>query len=404
MRIVSKLLAGCAALALMAASTGQVLADPPGGVTPRGSDVVGVGSDTIGYLLDQFSLDYDKSHPKAASLLYSWDATSPAGGKAGGLIVTKATCKAVVRPDGSLAGISALTADATQPSDRFNHCVDYAGSSTAPSGTHRPCIVGHICYIPLAGDAVTWASRAAASGGTDAPASLTLTQLKNIYQCKVTNWAKVGGRPGPIKAFLPQTSSGTRAFWLAALGLVKPGRCVSDEGNTLQDNQGISPVLDSQEAIVPYSVADYLAQVYRDARCARSSCTGSPACKPTASENTFGCDEHGVLSINEIGLSKPTLPWPLPKSKCKPCTINPKFTQVFQRLVYIAVRRASTPDHIPAYLEPFFGAKGGKKPGWVCSSPQAKVDIEEYGFLALGGPPTPSDIPNAIPLCGTPYH
>lgn len=402
MRIVGKLLAGCAALALIAVSGGQVLADPPGGVVPRGSDVVGVGSDTIGYLLDQFSLDYNKSHPKAASLLYSWDATSPAGGKAGGLIVTKATCKAIVRPDGSLAGISALKADATQPSDRRNHCVDYAGTSTARSGIPRPCAVGHICYIPLARDAVTWASR----GSTDAPASLTLAQLRDIYLCKITNWAKVGGHPGPIKPFLPQTSSGTRAYWLTALGLVKPGKCVSDAGNTLQDNQGISPVLDSREAIVPYSVADYLAQVYRDARCTHSSCTGSPACKPTASENTFGCDEHGVLRINEIGGSKPTLPWPLPKSRCMPCTINPKFTRVFLRLVYIAVRQASTPDHIPAYLEPLFGAKAVtvKKSGWVCTSPQAKRDIEEYGFLVLGISPALSDIPNARVQCGTPYY
>jgi ABC-type phosphate transport system substrate-binding protein len=404
MRIVSRLLAGCAALALMAASAGQGLADPPGGVTPKGSDVVGVGSDTIGYLLDQLSSDYNESHPKAASLLYSWDATSPDGGKAGGLITTKATCKAISRPDGSLAGIAALMAGARQPSGKHDHCVDYAGSSTAPAGTRPPCSVDGICYLPLAVDAVTWASRAAASGGTDAPASLSLTQLKDIYSCKVTNWAKVGGHPAPIKAFLPRKSSGTRAFWLEALGLAHPGKCVSDEGNTLQDNQGISPVLDSPEAIVPYSVADYLTQVYRDARCTNSSCTNSPACEPTAPDNLFGCDEHGFLAINEIGGSKPALPWPLPKSKCKSCTINPKFTRDFQRLVYIAVRRASAPDHIPAYLDPVFGAGGGKKPGWVCSSPQAKTDIEEYGFLALGGSTTLSDIPNARPACGTPYH
>jgi len=369
MRTVTRLLAACAALALIAMSAGQVLADPPGGVTPRGSDVVGVGSDTIGYLLDQFSSDYNKSHQKAASLLYSWDATSPAGGKAGGPITTKAGCKPVPRPDGSLAGIAALMAGATQSSDHHIHCADYAGSSTAPAG--KPCAVGHLCYLPLAGDAVTWASRAAASGGTDAPASLSVTQLKDIYLCKITNWADVGGHPGPIKAFLPQTSSGTRAFWLAALGLAKPGKCVSDVGNTLQDNQGISPALNSPEAIVPYSVADYLAQVYRDARCTRASCTSSPACKPTKSENLFGCDEHGVLAINEIGGSKPALPWPLPKSTCETCTINPKFAPPFQRLVYVAVRRAATSDHIPAYLQPLFGPAGGKKPGWVCSSPQA---------------------------------
>ena len=370
MRIVSRLLAGCAGLALIAATAGQGLADPPGGVIPRSRDVVGVGSDTIGYLLDQFSADYDKSHPKTGSLLYSWDATSPASGKAGDLITTKSMCKAIARPDGSLAGIAALIADATQPSARRIHCVDYAGSSFAPAGAHSPCAVSRICYVPLARDVVTWASRAAGSGGTDAPANLSLAQLRDIYLCKLTNWAKVGGHSGPIRAYLPQTSSGTRAFWLAALGLAKPGKCVSDVGNTLQDNEGVNPVLDSREAIFPYSVADYLTQVYRDARCTHSSCTGSPPCEPTASQNQFGCDEHGVLAINEISHFMPALPWPLPKSKCKSCTTNPEFTPTFQRLVYIAVRRASTPDHIPAYLEPFVGVTGKKKvPGWLCSSP-----------------------------------
>jgi ABC-type phosphate transport system substrate-binding protein len=404
MRLASKLLAGCAALVLMALPAGQVLADPPAGITPRGSDVVGVGSDTIGYLLDQLSQDYNESHPKSASLLYSWDATNPVSGKAGDLIVSKEGCKAVARPDGSLAGVSALRAGILDPSARQDHCVDFAGSSSAPAGTRPPCSVQHICYLPLAKDAITWASRSAASGGTDAPASLTLSQLRSIYSCTTTNWAKVGGHPGQIKPFLPQTSSGTRIFWLSALGLTAPGSCVSDENNTLQDNQGLSPALDSAQAIVPYSVAAFLAQVYRDAHCTRSSCTGSPACKPTAAQNVFGCDEHGVLRINEISGSPPTLPWPLPKSKCKPCTINPQFIPTMQRLVYIAVRRTSTADHIPAYLEPFFGSSKGKKPGWICTKPQAKVDIAAYGFLTLSDTPTRTDVPNALPRCGTPYH
>jgi ABC-type phosphate transport system substrate-binding protein len=410
MRIASKLLAGCAALVLtaltlMAPAMGQARADPPGGTTPRPSDVVGVGSDTIGYLLDQLSRDYDKSQPKGASLLYSWDAANPASGKTGDPIVTKKGCKAVPRPGGSLAAISALHAGLLDPAGHHVHCVDFAGSSSAPASASRPCSVEHICYLPLATDAVTWASRSAASGGTDAPARLTISQLKGIYSCKITNWATVGGRHGRIRPFLPQTSSGTRTFWLSALRLKAPGACVSDEGNTPPDNQGINPALDGAQVIVPYSVADFLTQVYRDARCTHSSCTGSPACTPTAAQNLFGCDEHGVLRLDEIsGSPPPTLPWPLPKSKCKPCTINPKFTPVLQRFVYVAVRRAGTADQIPAYLEPIFGAGSGKTLGWVCSKPQAKTDIVAYGFLPLNAPPAPGDVPNAQPRCGTPYH
>ena len=139
-----------------------------------------------------------------------------------------------------------------------------------------------------------------------------MAQLKDIYLCKTTNWAKVGGKSAPIKPFLPQPASGLTASWLTALGggktPITPGACVSDEGGTLQDNQGISAVLDSPNAIVPYSVASYLAQAYHDAPCAKSSCTGSPACKPTGSQNLFGCDEHGVLGLGEIDYKGPGHP------------------------------------------------------------------------------------------------
>lgn len=100
MRLISKLLAGGGALALIAAFAAPALADPPNGVTPRASDVVGVGSDTIGYLLDQFSHDYNRLHPKAPVLLYNWDPTNP-DGTVGGQIVTKAGCPPITRPDGS---------------------------------------------------------------------------------------------------------------------------------------------------------------------------------------------------------------------------------------------------------------------------------------------------------------
>src|SRR6516165_11397222 len=263
MRLIGKLLAAGGAVALIAAAAVPALADPPAGVTPRPGDVVGVGSDTIGYLLDQLSHDYNQAHPNAARLLYSWDPTDPATGQVGGQVDTKTGCNSILRPDGSSAGITALEANTVDQSDPSDFCIDYAGSSRGPAAGDPPCATGGICFVPIAGDAVTWATRDAASGGTDAPASLTLAQLKNIYLCKITNWAKVGGRSAPIEPFLPQTSSGTRAFWLTALGggttPISPGTCVSDENNTLQDNQGTSPVLNSAEAIVPYSVADYIA-------------------------------------------------------------------------------------------------------------------------------------------------
>ena len=385
MHPMNKLLACCGALALVAASAAPALADPP--TAPRPADVVGVGSDTVGYLLDQLAHDYNAAHPGGSSLLYSWDPTNPVTGKTGDPIMTKAGCKAIARPDGSSAGITALEANTVDQIDPRDFCVDYAGSSRGVAAGDPGCTTGGICFVPVAGDAVTWATRDAASGGTDAPASLTPLQLKNIYLCKITNWAKVGGRNAPIKAFLPQTSSGTRAFWLTALGggitPIKPGRCVGDDHNALQDNQGINPVLNSPGAIVPYSVADYIAQVYHDAPCTNSACTGSPPCVPAAGQNMFGCDEHGVLGLHAIGGSKPVKPWPPPSPPCPSCAINPNFIHLFERVVYVVVRDAATPDDIPAYLEPIFAGRNAQQPGFVCTAPAADSDIVSYGFLTL---------------------
>ena len=132
MRFISKLLAGGGALVLVAVSACPALADPPAGVTPRASDVVGVGSDAIQYLLDQFAHDYSKANPKAATLLYSWDPVNPVTRVAGDSIVTKAGCTAIPRPDGSSAGITALEANTVVPANPGDFCIDYAGASRAP--------------------------------------------------------------------------------------------------------------------------------------------------------------------------------------------------------------------------------------------------------------------------------
>src|SRR5258708_34243178 len=78
MRTLKKLIAAAAvAASATAMAVGPALADPINGsgkpVTPKATDVVGVGSDTIQFLLDQFALDYNKQHTTGKHL-YSWDA------------------------------------------------------------------------------------------------------------------------------------------------------------------------------------------------------------------------------------------------------------------------------------------------------------------------------------------
>ena len=70
------------------------------------ADVVGVGSDTMQNVFDQFSHDYNAAH--STGKLYSFDATNPATGIPGGGIQTKSgSCSSIARPYGSVAGRSA---------------------------------------------------------------------------------------------------------------------------------------------------------------------------------------------------------------------------------------------------------------------------------------------------------
>jgi ABC-type phosphate transport system substrate-binding protein len=387
MRLFTKLLAGSAAAATMVAlAAGPALADPPTGVTPKATDIVGVGSDTSEFLFDQFAHDYDNT--QSGAKLYSWDATNPSTGAAGDPIVTKSGCASIARPDGGNAGITALEANTA---DGSNFCIDYARSARGRAATDPPYAAGGIAFVATAGDAVTWATRDAASGGTNAPTNLSPTQLKNIYLCNTTNWDKVGGKNGKILPFLPVTGSGIRTVFLTALGggttAITPGACVN---STVQQNEGIDPQLNSPDAVVPFSVAKYIAQVYHSAACTNSACTpvSGQICTPTGKQNLFGCNESGVLGLNKISNSEPALPWPLPAPPSSKPKINSNFTALFQSPIYTVVRfDASTADHIPAYLEKFFSAKSFSTPGWVCKNAKATTDMKNYGFL-------PS------PLCG----
>ena len=380
MRMLSKLLAGAGALVVSVALAGPALADPPS--TPAVGDVVGVGSDTTQFLLDQLSNDYNASHATGARL-WSWDAV-PLGQtiteKAGGV---NNDCTQV-RPTGSSAGITELEKNNTV-SGGTGFCVDFARSSRARGASDPACATGGICFVALAGDAVTWASRSTAAGGTNAPKTLTMSQLKNIYLCKTTNWKAVGGKSAPIHVFLPQSGSGTRTFFLTALGggvtPITPGACVSTgvPTNTLVENQGDAPELNDADAIWVYSIADYIGQAFHSATCTNGATCGYPAapvCSPGAGQNLFGCNLTGVAQLNEIGGIAPTT------GTGSTTKINAKFPKLFERTIYDVVRfDGTTTDHIPAYLEPFFAASTATTPGWACSNATAKADIGHYGFL-----------------------
>jgi len=392
MRTLFKLVAGAAAAATVAAvAIAPAMADPINSkgktVTPKETDIVGVGSDTIQQVLDQFSLDYNATIKASAPHLYSWDATNPTTAAVHDVIRSKTGCAKAPRPNGSTEGILGsaggpygLTAN-TQTKDHKNFCADFARSSRGRAAGDPPSGPGGIQFVPFAIDAVTYATNAV----TNAPANLTTADLAKIYTCQVRNWNKFkGGHSGTINAQLPQTGSGTRKFFLTALGngtAITPGPCV-DSGknespnNLPEENEGVNKYLQGKNTVYPYSIGKFLAESFHSAKCLNGLCTPvkGVVCKPKKGQNRFGCDTHGAMVLRSINGTKPT------SGKGAKQIINSKFSPAFVRLVYVVVRWTKrTPDNLPKYLEGIFGPKG-----WVCTKKTAQTDLANYGFLTLG--------------------
>ena len=362
-------IAATAAVALVASAAVPALADPPGEIHPAAYAIVGVGANTDENLFNALTGSYNATiaHPSAAHPhVYSFNATLPGStSTAVQHIEPKIGCSAkTVRPNGSGAGLKALDQNA-KAGKTGDYCIDFSRSSSSRSTTAPAPKKGGVSYVALATDAVTYATRDTGATktvpATYAPKSLSLSQLRNIFLCNYKNWSQVGGPNQPIKAYLPQTSSGTYSFWIKKLGITSQGPCVNV---ALEENQGLSKQFNSPNAIFIYSVADWIAQKYH------SPLAGK---KPTAAQNKFGTDQVGFLGLNKIdGIS--------PVTTAKIPTINTAFKKTtFTRTIYDIVRWAPTADHIPAYLNRFFGPKAAG--GYVCSNKTAIAAIADYGFL-----------------------
>jgi ABC-type phosphate transport system substrate-binding protein len=408
MRVIRKVaVVGAAVVALAGIGVGSAFADPY--ATPKATDIVGVGSDTVTPLYDggvkvkdpgTFVTDYNTQSPVPSSLLWSWDAVPPAG-VTSPTIVTKPGCVAITRPDGSSAGITALNANtkiASGTGKGVDYCIDFARSSRAPeavvSGTNGPD-----AFAVLAGDAITWSSPKPGTGQTSpVPANLTVADMTDIYSCTVSgvtydNWDQFGGKNAPIVAVLPQNGSGTRSTFLAALGHgpnnpLVPGSCVVNGSNAsgpIEENTGVSTTgfgntaqfdpkgVAAVDDIFPYSIGDYIAQ---------GSGEGTYSGR-TIGGHTTGDFAHGVMVLRTSNSTAPTATDnTAPYSKAT--IINPSYTDALRRLLYNVVRNAGTATApafptTPAYeanLSKIFGPTG-----WECTNAKAKEDIASYGFI-----------------------
>jgi ABC-type phosphate transport system substrate-binding protein len=366
------------ALALTAATVAAVpaMADPINShkhkVTPAAFDIVSVGSESIAFISDQMSFNYNKTvkhHNAAHPFYYSWDGV-PAGNpnNTSQKVTLKAGCRNL-RPDGSSAGITALT---TYGKTGKYPCVDFARSSR-PRKTSDPSTVA---FDQLWQDAVTYAS----TSTTNVPNNLTLAQLTEIFGCTVpaangdpaNTWgallgskAKAGSAKTAIDPVLPQTGSGTLSFFTGVIGVAQTEpTCGTAAGLTAdqqpEENEGISKVFLSggkpnPNVIFPFSVGVWLAQQYHSAKCGK---------KPTKSQNMFGCAENGVLHLDGINGVKP-----FTGTGAKAVTNKAWRSTLFERALY-AVE--------PLPLQPRLQGLLGKN-GYFCSKKQAKV-VSSYGF------------------------
>ncbi|MFF7587586.1 PstS family phosphate ABC transporter substrate-binding protein [Kitasatospora purpeofusca] len=347
----AKLLAIAAiATSVATVAAGTAVADPSTLPTlPAAQDIVGVGSDTTQSVLNGLSVGYNAALAAAGNTtsprLYSWDATGSSP------ITTKTGATSIARPNGSGAGITALDANTSAT-------VDFARSSRAPQAGDLTTDL----FVALAKDAVSWAAK----NGGNAPADLTTAQLKGIYECTITNWQQISPSlaNATIKPFLPQTSSGTRTFFLKTIGSgtpVVPGACVT---SGTQENQGSDPALNDINAVVPYSVAHYVGQVYYG--------QGS------------GSDVQGPLTVRSVNTIAPV------------DTVNKTIASGFAsttygRVVYNVVRSAdwNAGDAHATALKAIFGVGG-----FICTNGGAgSTIVKNYGFLAL---------PNGA--CGSTIH
>jgi ABC-type phosphate transport system substrate-binding protein len=177
----------------------------------------------------------------------SFDAFPATG--AGSQIQTKTGGPFFLRPSGSGNGVTALRASITGAAyngKTITGQVDIARSSSGAGANANAD--GKLAYIPFGRDAVSYIYK----GGTAAWANLTAAQLKQVYEGTLTTIDGVAVNPR-----LPQSGSGTRSFFLGAIGnpTLKAG---IDTNNTTAEND--ATVLAAGE-IIPFSVASWTAQV-----------------------------------------------------------------------------------------------------------------------------------------------
>jgi ABC-type phosphate transport system substrate-binding protein len=222
----------------------------------------GVGADADAELLDHIASEYDTQftnvNPPTATTPYleSFDAVNPQTGATGENITTKSGCAAFARPTGTGDGITALTNDVLSTSgDGTQPCVNFARSSSAKATNGSQ---NSLDFYALGQDAVDWV---AVGTGYAPNTPLSVAELRDIFQCKITNWDQVGGQNGAIHVYVNPSSSATYKFFLSAIGSSTTA-VASGCGSNVTTVQQVNGTLlqGDPEAIAPYAVSKWAGQ------------------------------------------------------------------------------------------------------------------------------------------------
>ncbi len=226
------------------------------------------------------------------------------------------------RPNGSGDGVKALSrsvdgaaytaASGLAAATVITGQVDIARSSSGP-GTNANAS-GVLAYVPFGRDALAYAY----NGTSAALGSITAAQLTQIYSC-VAGANVINGVT--VQPLLPQSGSGTRKFFLGAIGVTDNAAlvsCVTNNGAnptfaSVNENDGTA--LTAVGQIAPFSVASFVSQSNNAAQNRVGSAQlGTPtgvapytgtgtALVPNASyyaNSTFGRDTYMVVEYARI--------------------------------------------------------------------------------------------------------
>ena len=241
-----------AMMALVATAPTATASSPPGTYTDK---IAAAGSDTTEHVMDDYFGTTDAQGVDSALFNihtppdFTGTFTVPGDANCGSQVYVPSNPTGIqaIPPNGSGAGRDAFrnslagtypgNTTANGPTGNLHGCLDIRGRP----GARVPSVRAATTDVPVL--RVGARRGDLGSPSLQAPATMTLQNLRDIYNCVITNWNQLpGGGTGQIQRFMTQTGSGTRSFFVSnVLGFepdnVTGPNCPANK-DTIEENVG----------------------------------------------------------------------------------------------------------------------------------------------------------------------